>query len=86
MDAGLSVCYGLLEVKLLVQRIGCQHEYKCRISSAWLEQRPVEAKARGSNPLCGATIALVAQLDRASDYGSEGRGFESLRGHERINR
>lgn len=25
------------------------------------------------------TIALVAQLDRASDYGSEGWGFESLR-------
>ena len=24
---------------------------------------------------------LVAQLDRASDYGSEGLGFESLRGH-----
>ena len=24
----------------------------------------------------------VAQLDRASDYGSEGLGFESLRGHK----
>ena len=24
-------------------------------------------------------LALVAQLDRASDYGSEGWGFESLR-------
>ena len=24
-------------------------------------------------------FALVAQLDRASDYGSEGWGFESLR-------
>jgi hypothetical protein len=24
-------------------------------------------------------VALVAQLDRASDYGSEGWGFESLR-------
>ncbi len=26
--------------------------------------------------------ALVAQLDRASDYGSEGWGFESLRAHQ----
>ena len=27
--------------------------------------------------------ALVAQLDRASDYESEGRGFESLRAHQK---
>ncbi len=27
------------------------------------------------------TLAAVAQLDRASDYGSEGLGFESLRLH-----
>ena len=27
------------------------------------------------------TQALVAQLDRASDYGSEGWGFESSRAH-----
>ena len=26
-------------------------------------------------------LAPVAQLDRASDYGSEGRGFESLSAH-----
>ena len=26
-------------------------------------------------------IAPVAQLDRASDFGSEGSGFESLRAH-----
>ena len=26
-------------------------------------------------------IAPVAQLDRASDFGSEGLGFESLRAH-----
>ena len=25
---------------------------------------------------------LVVQLDRISDFGSEGWGFESLRGHE----
>ena len=27
-------------------------------------------------------LAPVAQLDRASDYGSEGLGFESLRVHD----
>ena len=27
------------------------------------------------------SVAPVAQLDRASDYGSEGLGFESLRVH-----
>ncbi len=26
-------------------------------------------------------IGFVAQLDRASDFGSEGWGFESLQGH-----
>jgi hypothetical protein len=29
-------------------------------------------------------IAPVAQLDRASDFGSEGLGFESLRAHYRF--
>ena len=29
-------------------------------------------------------IAPVAQLDRASDFGSEGLGFESLRAHHRF--
>ena len=27
---------------------------------------------------------LVAQLDRASDFGSEGRGFESSRAHKKL--
>src|SRR5690606_21737066 len=35
----------------------------------------------------GVTLAAkqapVAQLDRASDYGSEGQGFESSRAHQR---
>ncbi len=35
----------------------------------------VSAVAAGSD-------ALVAQLDRASDYGSEGWGFESLRARQ----
>ena len=30
------------------------------------------------------SFGLVAQLNRASDYGSEGLRFESLRGHKNI--
>ena len=33
----------------------------------------------GSNPSLSASHALVAQLDRASVYGTEGRRFESCR-------
>ncbi len=33
---------------------------------------------------CFGDQALVAQLDRASDYGSEGWGFESLRAHSEV--
>jgi hypothetical protein len=32
----------------------------------------------------GASAALVAQLDRASDFESEGREFESLRARQSI--
>ena len=39
---------------------------------------PVRAWAGGERPRTLLVPALVAQLDRASDYGSEGRGFESL--------
>jgi hypothetical protein len=35
-----------------------------------------------SNLSLSAKDAPVAQLDRASDYGSEGQGFESLRVHQ----
>jgi hypothetical protein len=42
-------------------------------------------EVRGSIPLGstgeGTARAPVAQLDRASDFGSEGREFESLRAH-----
>ena len=40
-------------------------------------------EVRGSIPLGSMTPdrAPVAQLDRASDFGSEGREFESLRAH-----
>ena len=39
----------------------------------------------GSNPLAHPNqigIALVAQLDRAADFGSDGWGFESLRARQ----
>ena len=35
----------------------------------------------GSNPSFSAIIVLLAQLDRALDYESRGRGFESLKAH-----
>jgi hypothetical protein len=43
-------------------------------------------EVRGSIPLgsigeASTAAAPVAQLDRASDFGSEGREFESLRAH-----
>ena len=34
--------------------------------------------------ICSPIAVCVAQLDRASDYGSEGLGFESLREHLNI--
>ena len=51
----------------------------------WFHSQAGKAKdckssTRGSNPR-GTSIALVAQLDRVSDYESEGQEFESLRGH-----
>ena len=42
-------------------------------------------------PICNEVIIIkqlidpIAQLNRASDYGSEGRGFESLCGHKSLN-
>jgi hypothetical protein len=32
---------------------------------------------------CCNRLVLVAQLDRVSDYESEGRGFDSLRAHHK---
>jgi hypothetical protein len=40
----------------------------------------------GQDAKCLLWIALVAQLDRASDFESEGREFESLRARQRIQR
>ena len=39
-----------------------------------------KSSVQGSNP-CLSAIAPLAQVDRASDYESEGREFESLRAH-----
>ena len=48
------------------------------------ERRPVEPDVTGSSPVRHPNFicALVAQLDRASDFGSEGWGFESLRAYQ----
>ncbi len=54
------------------------------------ERRPVEPDVTGSSPvrhpisILYRVRALVAQLDRASDFGSEGWGFESLRAYHSL--
>ena len=40
-----------------------------------------KSSVQGSNP-CLSAKAPLAQMDRASDYESEGRGFDSLRAHQ----
>ena len=44
----------------------------------WSEVRAVEVRAARRLGLEAARARRIAQLDRASDYGSEGWGFESL--------
>ena len=46
------------------------------------EHLPYKQRVIGSSPI-GPTFVRVAQLDRASDYGSEGREFESSRVHSK---
>ena len=48
-------------------------------TGSWGPDPKIRCQKRGTTALhCSAHPALVAQLDRASDYGSEGWGFESL--------
>jgi multidrug efflux pump subunit AcrA (membrane-fusion protein) len=57
-----------------------------------LEQRDLEqrlARRQGAGPVRPSLViepthALVAQLDRASDFESEGREFESLRARQHL--
>ena len=59
------------------------------LSSAGSERLPYKQRVGGSNPsaptFCGKYIknsfGSLAQLNRASDYGSEGYRFESCRSH-----
>ena len=44
-----------------------------------VELRIVVPAVVGSNPIIHPLFASVAQLDRATDFGSVGWGFESLR-------
>ena len=48
-----------------------------------VEHQIVDLAVEGSSPFFhpGAGIALVAQLDRAPDFESVGRRFESFRAH-----
>jgi hypothetical protein len=44
-----------------------------------VEHRLAKARVVGSNPIVRSKFAPLAQLDRAFDYESKGREFESLR-------
>lgn len=52
------------------------------VSIAQLEERrTVDPNAAGSNPATHPCFAPVAQLDRASDFGSDGYRFKSCRAY-----
>ena len=57
-------------------------EADCRLVALWSAPRPVHAGRgvchTGQRTLQETALALIAQLDRASVYGTEGQGFESL--------
>ena len=56
---------------------------KRAFSSAGSEHLPYKQRVGGSNPSTPTTsYGSVAQLNRASDYGSEGYRFESCRSHQ----
>lgn len=62
------------------------HAGKQKVSVAqWIEQQPSKLLvARSTRAGNTKIIALVVQLDRISDYGSEGWEFESLREYIKI--
>ena len=51
------------------------------VGAVYYPRLPSSVDVRDCSRRC--TCALVAQLDRASDYGSEGWGFEFLQAHGR---
>ena len=53
---------------------GCNSVVECHLA---------KVKVASPNLVTRSKHALVAQLDRASDYESEGREFESLRAHQK---
>ena len=55
---------------------------KRAFSSAGSEHLPYKQRVGGSNPSTPTEAGSLAQLNRASDYGSEGYRFESYTSHE----
>ena len=54
------------------------------LSSSQVRTGDSQSSSRGSNPRSATTISIkapIAQLDRASDYGSEGWGLKSSWAH-----
>ena len=54
---------------------GCNSVVECHLAKVKVASPNLVTRSKKN--------ALVAQLDRASDYESEGRGFESLRAHQK---
>ncbi len=49
-----------------------------------VERRLAKAKVEGSRPFVRSIYVPLAQLDRAFDYESKGREFESLRARHKV--
>src|SRR5215813_10376046 len=71
------------------------HAAGSRASAGWLQRRPVLLRflpSRSARHGCSVSVvdcsgtSARSSTDRASDYGSEGWGFESLRARHRLSR
>ena len=61
--------------------VSCNHSRGMVDVAQLVEHQDVALGVEGSIPFIHPTFALVAQLDRAPDFGSGGQEFESLRAH-----
>ena len=67
-------CLSRLAIFLLKEKV-------CGIAGEWVSFRISVVKSHGEAGSAGQRVASVAQLDRASDFGSGGCRFKSCRMH-----
>jgi hypothetical protein len=78
----VSIFVILLIVAFEIEDLASDNRTKCGNSSV-VEHLVANEKVAGSNPVFRSIIfAPLAQLDRAFDYESKGREFESLRARQ----